>query len=226
MKPFVFELEGLKHHFGERTALTVESFRVEPESITGIFGPNGAGKSTLLYIMAFMLAPDEGNMRFLGQPAAFCDPALRRRAALLPQDPALLKLSVAANAGYGLKLRGRKDPALVDQALALVGLAPTVFRARSWRELSGGETRRVALAARLALRPEALLLDEPSASLDPESAVSVRDAILGARKQQGCTSVVVSHDREWLESVCDVLYKLTPQEGLTQTPPGGSSCAP
>ena len=226
MKPPVFELEGVEHRFGDRRAVRVDSFRVEPESVTGIFGPNGAGKSTLLYVMAFLLTPARGNMRFLGQPVAFGDPALRRRAVLLPQDPALLKRPVAANVGYGLKLRGLSDPALIDQALALVGLDPPQYLARSWRELSGGETRRVALAARLALRPAALLLDEPTASLDPESAVNVRAAILGARQQQGCASVVVSHDREWLESVCDVLYQLTPQQGLKQTPQGESSCAP
>lgn len=226
MKPLVFEVDALEHRFGSRSAVRVENFRVEPESIVGIFGPNGAGKSTLLYVMAFLLAPTTGSMCFQGQQATFCDPGLRRRAVLLPQDPALLKLSVATNVGYGLKLRGQSDPALVDQALTLVGLDPPRYRSRSWRELSGGETRRVALAARLALRPEALLLDEPTASLDPESAANVRAAILGARQQQGCTSLVVSHDREWLESVCDVLYHMLPQQGLTRLLQGDCSCAP
>lgn len=221
----LYRVTGVEHSFAGRLALVCGSFEVEPGSIVGICGTNGAGKSTLLSVMAFLLAPDKGTVLFDGEPGRCGDVDLRRRAVLLPQDPGLLKRTVSENVLYGLKVRGAACGDAAERALELVGLNPGRYLKRWWRELSGGEARRVALAARLALSPQALLLDEPTASLDPESAEKVRLAVRAARDATGLTVVAVSHDREWLDSACDRMYRLRPCRGLSPQPPQEVPCA-
>jgi len=222
----VYELDGVEHSFGDRLALRCPWLSVKPGRIVGIRGPNGAGKSTLLMIMAFLMAPTRGVVRFCGQPGRIGDVRLRRQAVLLPQDPALLKRRVEANVLSGLRLRGLSVDGAASEALDLVGLDPARYLRRWWWELSGGESHRVALAARLALKPLVLLLDEPTASLDPESAEMVRQALYAARKRRGLTVVAVSHDRDWLDSVSDDMYRLDPRTGIVQLTQEGHPCEP
>jgi tungstate transport system ATP-binding protein len=116
-----------------------------------------------------------------------------------------MKRSVFKNVSYGLKLRskGTDIAARVGEALAWVGLPNREFASRPWYALSGGEAQRVALAARLALKPKVLLLDEPTASVDAASAQLIKEAALRARQQWGATLVVASHDWQWLYEICD-----------------------
>jgi len=210
----VYELSGVEHFFGDRRALFCPGLAVEQGRIVGIGGQNGAGKSTLLLIMAFLLAPTRGVVRFLGRPGASGDVALRRKIVLLPQNPALLTRRVKDNVLCGLRLRGRPVKDAAERALDLVGLEPKLYLKRWWWELSGGEAHRVALAARLALGEKVLLLDEPTANLDPQSAEMIRQALFDARERLGMTVVIVSHDREWLGRVCDDVYRLEPGTGV------------
>jgi len=210
----VYELSGVEHFFGDRQALFCPGLTVEQGRIVGIGGQNGAGKSTLLLIMAFLLAPMRGVVRFLGRPGVSGDVALRRQVVLLPQNPALLTRRVRDNVLAGLKLRGRPEKDEAERALDLVGLDPKLYLKRWWWELSGGEAHRVALAARLALGERVLLLDEPTANLDPQSCEMIRRALLGARERLGMTVVIVSHDREWLTRACDDVYRLEPGRGV------------
>jgi len=121
-----------------------------------------------------------------------------------------MKRSVFKNVSYGLKLRKNKDDLTgrVKQALSLVGLESDEFVQRPWYALSGGEAQRVALAARLALKPKVLLLDEPTASVDAASAQLIKEASLRARKELGTTLIVASHDWQWLYEVCDDILHL------------------
>lgn len=205
----LYRLESVRRLYGGRVALDVPLLSLPAGGIWGIAGHNGSGKSTLLRMLAFLEAPDGGELRFRGRACGPATPNIRRRVALLTQEPYLLLRSVAANVAYGLKVRGGLDRAAlrvrVNEALEMVGLDPEVFARRSWRELSGGEAQRVALAARLALRPEVLLMDEPTSSLDPENAERILAAALLARRDWGASLVIVSHDRVWLESVSDGL---------------------
>jgi tungstate transport system ATP-binding protein len=222
----IYDIEGVEHSFGERLALNCSRLKVHPGRIVGIRGPNGAGKSTLLMIMAFLMSPTRGAVSFCGRPGQAGDVALRRQAVLLPQDPALLRRRVEANVLSGLRMRRLPEENAAAPALELVGLDPGRYLKRWWWELSGGESHRVALAARLALDPVALLLDEPTASLDPESAEMVRQALFSARERQGLTVVVVSHDRDWLDSVCDDMYHLGQESGIVQLVSEGRPCEP
>ncbi|WP_035104454.1 energy-coupling factor ABC transporter ATP-binding protein [Desulfohalovibrio reitneri] len=207
----LYEIWNLEAGHGARDGgfLFLEEMRIHPGEFLGLAGPNGAGKSTLLYVLAFLLQPIGGELRFDGRPVPADATPLRRQATLLLQQPVLLKRSVFDNVAYGLRVRGRGERLRrkVQAALEAVELDPGAFARRAWHELSGGEAQRVALAARLALEPRALLLDEPTASLDTASAQAVRRAAMAAR-ERGCALVCASHDMEWLHSCADRVERL------------------
>jgi tungstate transport system ATP-binding protein len=210
VKPPLYEIDNLVHRYDGRTVLDVDRLTIAPASIVGLAGPNGSGKSTLLKLMAFILRPSEGRILFNGVPAAPFDESVRFQVTLLTQDPYLMKRTVFKNIAYGLKVRrerGHLNAAVAD-ALALVGLDADVFCHRQWDQLSGGEAQRVALAARLVLKPRVLLLDEPTASVDAASSERIRGASLRARSEWGTTLIIASHDREWLYDICDEVIHL------------------
>ena len=205
----IYQIDGLTQRYDQRTVLSVDRLDIRPATIVGLAGPNGSGKSTLLKLLAFILRPSEGRILFEGQPAQPFDDAVRFKVTLLTQEPYLMKRTVLNNVAYGLKVRGdlKNRTERIHAALEQVGLDPERFAMRQWHALSGGEAQRVALAARLVLKPRVLLLDEPTASVDAASSELIRSASLNARREWGTTLVIASHDREWLNDVCDeVLY--------------------
>lgn len=206
----LYQVRGLVHHYGPLPALDIPRLEIPRGAVIGLAGPNGSGKSTLLRILAFLEAPSQGRVLFEGAPRGPESPDARQGITLLLQEPYLLKRGVVANLAYGLKLRGRgrARQEQLDQALEWVGLAPREFGRRRWYELSGGEAKRVALAARLVLKPRVLLLDEPTAGVDAPSAELIRRAALRAREQWGATLVVASHDLTWLGRTVDQVWGL------------------
>lgn len=201
-------LKNIRQRYSDRTVLSVDTLNIEASTIIGLAGPNGSGKSTLLRLLACLEAPAQGTYHFLDHPASPKFNANLRNVTLLVQEPYLLKRSVYANVAYGLKIRNKTDiPAKVDHALEIVGLPPATFRKRQWFELSGGEVQRVALAARLVLKPKLLLMDEPTASLDEDSAKLIQRAALSARDEYGASLVIASHDMAWLNAVAtQIIY--------------------
>lgn len=206
----IYEIRSLKHLYAEKTILAIQHLNVQPASIVGIIGPNGSGKSTLLRLLGLIERPTQGKIHFNGRAVEPFSNEARFRITLLPQEPFLMKRSVFNNVSYGLKLKrnGRNIAARVDEALELVGLPSHDFARRPWYALSGGETQRVALAARLALKPKVLLLDEPTASVDAASAQLIKEASLRARQELGATLIIASHDWDWLYEVCDEVRHL------------------
>jgi tungstate transport system ATP-binding protein len=205
----IYELENLVVAYGGRTVLDLPHGSIPRGGVVGLIGPNGSGKSTLLKVLAFLLPPTSGILRFDGEVASPGDPALRRRATLLLQEPYLLKRTVFENVAYGLRVRGEKGVEVpVREALFSVGLEPRRFEGRSWYALSGGEAQRVALAARLVLRPDVLLLDEPTSSVDEASAVLIQEAALRAVSERGMTLVMATHDLSWLYGVSGTILHL------------------
>lgn len=209
MNPPLYELKEVGQVYGLRQVLDVNHLRIESGSITGLVGPNGSGKSTLMRILAFVEAPAAGKIFFQGRRLSEVDLEMRRQVTMLFQEPYLLKRSVQGNVAYVLNVRNITNTRpRVHQALKQVGLDPEHFANRSWRELSGGEAQRVALAARLVLKPRVLLLDEPTASVDRESSQLIQRAALDARNQWGATLIVISHHLNWLRRVADQILTM------------------
>jgi tungstate transport system ATP-binding protein len=182
-------LEDVSLQAGATMILDRLSLAITPGAPTLIVGPNGAGKTSLLRLCMGLVAPSAGRISWGGR----IDSRPVRRAILF-QRPVMLRRTVAANVAYALAQagtpRGRRTPR-VAALLERVGLAD--LAQRSARRLSGGEQQRLALARALARDPEILLLDEPTANLDPAATRSVEDIVLMAA-QSGIKIVMASHD--------------------------------
>jgi putative ABC transport system ATP-binding protein len=169
------------------------------EGATAIQGPSGCGKSTLLRLLDRLADPDEGVVRFRGRDVRELDPLdLRRRVVLVPQLPAPMPGSVAENVAYGPSLEGRDVD--VARPLELAGLDGD-FQARDVAKLSVGEQQRVMLARALALDPEVLLLDEPTAALDERATAGVEQTLEELAHRADLSLVLVTHDRRQAERV-------------------------
>ena len=196
MNGLVYELSGVSKQYDGRCVLRVSELQVRQGEILALVGPSGAGKSTLLRLLNFLEPPSQGEIRFLGQSfdGELSAPLeLRRRVTTVFQRPILLNRSVQANVAYGLRLRGQRDTAhLVAEALEQVGLTD-LARARAWT-LSGGEAQRVALARSIVLKPQVLLLDEPTANLDPYNVGLIEDIVSRLNAERGVTVVLVTHN--------------------------------
>lgn len=158
---------------------------------TVIMGANGAGKSLLLRLLHGLLTPTSGAIEW-GQ--AGWGTAVRRRQAMVFQRPVLLRRSVRANLRFALELRsgGRKDrPQRLARLLELAGLSGVANRPA--RVLSAGEQQRLALVRALSLEPEILLLDEPTASLDPATVAAI-ESLIRTADSEGVKIVLVTHD--------------------------------
>lgn len=192
----LLELNGITLQQGH-FELQVPQLALQTGRLYVLQGENGSGKSTLLRLLALLQSPQSGEVRFSGEPVnwkAAQLQQLRQKITLLEQTPWLFAGSVEKNLAFGLKLRGFRGSELrqkIDQAIAIVGL--NGFQKRRSKELSGGETRRVALARALCLQPQLLLLDEPTANLDAGQ-VEALERFLVALPQQGITLVIASHD--------------------------------
>ena len=210
MEAPLYGMRGLAHLYRGASVLSIERLELPRGGIVGVIGPNGSGKSTFLRLAGVVEKPTRGEILFNGRPAVPFSPEVRHRVTLLPQEPFLMKRSVWQNVAYGLRIRGAENHLArrVEKALALVGLDGKHFARRPSYALSGGEAQRVALAARLVLEPEVLLLDEPTASIDALSAQRIKDAALRARRDWGTTLVVASHDWQWLYEVSDTVLHL------------------
>jgi len=179
-------------------ALSISRLDFEPGRIYMLAGPNGAGKSTLLHLLALLLPPDRGAIIFDGSTVdgAAQRQQLRQRITLVEQSPYLFDTTVYDNLAFGLRLRevrGDLQRHRIARALGSVGLEG--FESRQARALSGGETRRVALARAMVLRPKVLLLDEPTEGLDQRS-LPLFEECLAALPGKGVTVIISTHDND------------------------------
>jgi len=200
----LYELNNIEQHYDGKKVLSIDNLTLNQNQIIGFFGPNGSGKSTLFSLLSFVNKPSMGEIAFDGIENKKMDLQARQSIVMVPQNPYLLKRTVFENVAYGLKLRNLTKNLEQDvyEALALVGLEPS-FAQRKWSQLSGGEAQRVALAARLILKPKVLILDEPTAGVDTNSAQLIKEAVLMAKQKWNTTLFIASHDHNWLNHICD-----------------------
>lgn len=193
----------LTRRFGDRVAVEDVSFELRPGEIFALLGPNGAGKTTTLRMLAGLIAPSSGSVRLNGEVMARGTASrLRRRIGFLTETPGLWeRLTVFQNLSVYARLHGLAAPRrVVNDALETFGM---LHRARDMAaQLSKGLKQRVALARTLLHEPDIVLLDEPTAGLDPESARDVRDLILRLR-DQGRAVLVSTHNLDEVERVAN-----------------------
>ena len=195
--------QHLTRHFGDRVAVEDVSFELEPGQIFALLGPNGAGKTTTLRMLAGLIAPTSGSVR-VGDEAMTpgAAPRLRGRIGFLTEAPGLWdNLTVHDNLKVYAQLYGMRDAEeAVSEALALFEISDRSTE-RTVR-LSKGLKQRVALARAIVHRPSIVLLDEPTAGLDPESARDVRELIV-AMRSEGRAVLLCTHNLDEVERVAD-----------------------
>ena len=197
-------VNGLVKRYGARTVLDGVSLTIHGGELVALLGPNGAGKTTTVEIVEGYRRADGGTARVLGSDPASGGPALRARVGLMLQDGGI---DPRARPGETLRQYGRfhADPRDADELLELVGL--TTVAGTRYRRLSGGERQRLGLALALVGRPEVVILDEPTAGMDPEARATTRSIVAGLR-DDGAAVLLTSHDLTDVERLADRIVVL------------------
>ena len=205
----ILEVRDLTHVYGagtpfERTALDRVSLSIEKGEILGVIGHTGSGKSTLIQHLNGLLRPSAGEVLLNGKPVwdekGKCDRSVRFRVGLVFQYPEyqLFEETIAKDIAFGPKNMGLSDQETAErvrEAMAFVGLGAGLAE-KSPFALSGGQKRRVAIAGVIAMRPEVLVLDEPTAGLDPAGRNEILYEIRQYHEETGATVLIVSHSME------------------------------
>ncbi|NNK96669.1 MAG: ATP-binding cassette domain-containing protein, partial [Desulfobacterales bacterium] len=191
----LYELSDIVRRFGSRTVLDIPHLAFKARQVYALIGPNGAGKTTLLNHLAFLDQPSSGTLCFRSQLVDYSRnnlTRLRRQVVLVDQTPILFSGTVWKNIEFGLRLRGvtkKQREGKIQGALEQVGMSEFVHE--DVYGLSGGEVKRVALARALALEPEVLLCDEPTANVDQQHQEIILK-ILEHANSVGNTTVIFS----------------------------------
>jgi tungstate transport system ATP-binding protein len=193
----LFDLEGIKRTYGKRIVLDIPALQLHSGKIYTLVGPNGAGKTTLLHLLAFLDTATEGNLYFQEEKAGGSSESLlglRRKVVLVDQYPILFTGPVWKNLDFGLKIRKLKREIRrkkIKEALELVGMED--FYHRDAHNLSGGETKRIALARALVLEPEVLLCDEPTANVDSKHQEIILQILERSNRERGLSIIFATH---------------------------------
>ncbi|MBU8880846.1 ABC transporter ATP-binding protein [Bacillus sp. FJAT-29790] len=211
----IVEIQNLTFSFGRSGTPIIEdfSFSMNTGEIVGVLGQSGSGKSTLLRLISGLEIPRKGTIEIAGSPVVneglFIQPE-DRGVGMVFQDYALFPhMSVKENILFGLSRMPRKErkPRLKEM-LELVKMEE--FENRYPHELSGGQQQRVALARALAPKPKVLLMDEPFSNLDADLKASIREDLLQILKKANMTCLIVTHDRNDVEAICDNSITMCP----------------
>ncbi|MCK9441747.1 MAG: phosphate ABC transporter ATP-binding protein [Methanothrix sp.] len=204
----LLEISSLGKSYGKAEVLKGIDLTVERGEILGLIGPTGSGKTTLLRLVNLLDEPSTGSILFedrevSGRPERE-KLSMRRKMAMVFQKPVMFKASVEENVSFGLRMRGRVDAkemrGQTKEALAAMGLSG--YESRDANTLSGGEMQRIALARAWVLQPELLLLDEPTANLDPGSAASI-DRLLHSLADSRTAVILATHNMQQCRKLAD-----------------------
>ncbi|MDP9457387.1 MAG: ABC transporter ATP-binding protein [Actinobacteria bacterium] len=206
------ELRDVSLRYGRSAepALRNLSLSVEPGELVALLGPSGCGKTTALKIIAGLLAPTSGDVLVDGRSVLRVPPE-KREAAMVFQKPLLFpNMSVEANVGFGLRMRGMPQAEIRDRAReALRRVRMEGYGGRHPGELSGGQQQRVSLARALVTEPKLLLLDEPLSALDANLRDALRELLREVQDEGAYTTVFVTHDQEEAVVLADRIALVT-----------------
>jgi ABC-2 type transport system ATP-binding protein len=201
----IIDAQGLTRRFGDVVALHDLTLQVHHGEVFGILGHNGAGKTTFLRLVNGLLEPSGGELHTFGQPAYTGGATNRARTGVVTESTALDDFLTIGESlvAYGT-MSGRSFTGVderVDELLSMFGLSEV--RDKQARELSAGMRQRAAFARGLMHRPELLLLDEPTANMDPVAARQVRQVVASLARETGRTVVLSTHNLAEAQEVCD-----------------------
>lgn len=194
----LLETVNLGQRYGGQCVLSNVNLGIVKGEVFALIGPTGAGKTTLLRLLDLLELPATGRIYFDGIDVTHSSHNqlwMRRRMSFVQQKPVVFTTSVYDNIAYGLRWRGEKNSVIkekVERVLELVGM--TAYRDRNAKTLSGGETQRVAIARALVTEPEVLLLDEPTANLDPVSLSKIEEVLAHIIGEGRVTVLLATHD--------------------------------
>jgi len=200
------QLKNVEKSYGSVKALENINLEIVGGKTITLLGTNGAGKTTLLRIIAGLEKRDKGSILLDGKGTN--GKQLRQIATLVFQKTVMFNRSVYSNLAYGLKIRGKKDTEIKEEIareLHAVGLRN--FEKRKARKTSGGEQQRIALARAFLLNPQILLLDEPTAHLDPYSATIIERAIMSRTKGKGIV-ILATHNLSQAKRLADYVVHI------------------
>jgi ABC-type methionine transport system ATPase subunit len=231
----MIELKDIRKAFNqgqpnEFWALNGIDLTIEANKVTAFRGPSGSGKTTLLRMLNALDEPTHGEVRVAGRALADWNVVdLRRTVAMLFQMPTVFDGTVLDNLMMPLRLRdgaaAQSDPAWFENLLGSVGLDSS-FLPRAAADLSVGQQQRICFARALALRPQVVLLDEPTASLDPTTSLTFLHHLSGFTREHGLTVVLVTHQLEHAREIADRVMLLVDGEAVCTQPTADFFAAP
>lgn len=207
MNGCLMEVDNLRLEANHQTILEVDHLSLFPGQVLGVMGPNGAGKTSLLLVLASLIPPTSGSVRYRGEDLAQMNLVQwRRRIAMVFQEPLLLNTTVHDNVATGLKIRGVPGPEQKTRIEEWMNrLKIEHLSQRSVRNLSGGEAQRVSLARAMVLEPEILFLDEPFSALDQDTREALLEEIGTILETTRTTTVFVTHRQSEAHALADTI---------------------
>ncbi len=205
------QIDDLRLTKGDRPVLAGINLRIDDPGVTVIMGPNGAGKSLLLRCLHGLIKPDQGRIR-LGEKRVS---ETRSQQAMVFQKPVLLRRTALQNLAFAAPELAKSTPERLIEALESVNLSDRADQPA--RMLSGGEQQRLALARALLSKPELLILDEATASLDPASVLLI-ESLVKAQSGQGTKIILVSHDQGQARRLADEVVFISQGKVAEQSP--------
>ena len=210
MNSFVVKVSNLVKTFDTKKIIKNISFNVNENSVTGVLGKNGAGKTTLLGMLMGLISPSSGNIEILGKNLFFKKNEILKEINF--QSPYIdlpKKMTVEQNLFFYSRLYGiKKFKDIIDDLVKKLKMSDLMKK--NYGSLSAGQKTKVNLCKALINDPKLLLLDEPTASLDPETSIFIREFLLDYQKKNKSSILITSHNLEEIQSICSkiILLKL------------------